>query len=170
MFHPHGTDNALIADATDLVEAMASATGRGPLRWADEDKVEEDEEGVEVATPAGGRRGECFGVAGHGDYAFFPSHYRDEAGCTRGCYSRSSSRRSAGRCTSTPPTPTTSRASSPKACLLRGGSYSTRGGSYSRDRATCATSSRNERPSTRLKTSGQISWPAYWLTFSPTPL
>ena len=32
VFHPHGTDNALIADATDLVDAMAEATSR-QLRW-----------------------------------------------------------------------------------------------------------------------------------------
>ena len=34
VFHPHGTDNALIADATDLVDAMADATKR-QLRWSE---------------------------------------------------------------------------------------------------------------------------------------
>ena len=86
MFHPHGTDNALIADATDLVDAMAEATSR-QLRWI------ESSTQLSSSTPPGSTRERTgpFAVSlrrrprraafGATDYAFFLCHYRDEAGC-----------------------------------------------------------------------------------------
>jgi hypothetical protein len=83
VFHPHGTDNALIADATDLVDAMAEATSR-QLRWS--------ELSTQLSSPGSTReRTVRFAVSlrrrprraafDAGDYSFFLCHYRDEAGC-----------------------------------------------------------------------------------------
>ena len=86
VFHPHGTDNALIADATDLVDAMAEATSR-QLRWIESSTQRSS------STPPGSTRERTgpFAVSlrrrprrapfDATDYAFFLCHYRDEAGC-----------------------------------------------------------------------------------------
>ena len=75
VFHPHGTDNALIADATDLVDAMAEATSR-QLRWS-ESQLSSPPSRFAVSLRRRAQRA-SFGA---GDYAFFLCHYRDEAGC-----------------------------------------------------------------------------------------
>ena len=86
VFHPHGTDNALIADATDLVDAMADATKR-QLRWSESSSLSSPqgsrgstrERAVQIL--ASMRRRPRRSSPGVGDYAFFLCHYRDEAGC-----------------------------------------------------------------------------------------
>ena len=75
VFHPHGTDNALIADATDLVDAMAEATSR-QLRWS-ESQLSSPPSRFAVSLRRRPRRA-LFDAT---DYAFFLCHYRDEAGC-----------------------------------------------------------------------------------------
>ena len=75
VFHPHGTDNALIADATDLVDAMAEATSR-QLRWS-ESQLSSPPSRFAVSL----RRRAQHASPGTGGYAFFLCHYRDEAGC-----------------------------------------------------------------------------------------
>ena len=99
-FHPFGTDNQLLADAADLVQAMAAATGRS-LQWKDSpldaapvrplvapsgaagDRVATQRASWSTALRAGNLLGALRPPSGAVEprYSFFISYYREEAGC-----------------------------------------------------------------------------------------